>query len=110
MLVAFSVRSQRMMRRGGRPAILQSCAASEPEADSCVEACDPIVRHNAQAAGQRFGLASREWLPNIEQPKKYKTHEEIFPVEWGSGGHKSQRTIVVGGMRVEEGGQRAAEK
>ncbi len=22
-----------------------------------------------------------EWLPNIEQPKKYKTHQQIFPVE-----------------------------
>src|SRR4029077_187135 len=51
-----------------------------PQSQRRVNSRDPIIRHDSQAAGERFGLPRGERLPNIEDPKKYKAQQQIFPV------------------------------
>src|SRR5882672_1671796 len=52
----------------------------DPQSQRRVNSRDPIIRHDSQAAGERFGLPCGERLPNIEDPKKYKAQQQIFPV------------------------------
>src|SRR5579864_855390 len=52
-----------------------------PQSQRRVNSRDPIIRHDSQAAGERFGLPRGERLPNIEDTKKYKAQQQIFPVE-----------------------------
>ena len=82
------------LRRGVCERRLQAGGASEPQADSGVNSGDPIVGHDAPAAGERFGLARGEGLPNIEQPKKYKTYKQIFPVQGGRDRDYSKQNAI----------------
>ena len=66
------------------PTVLQNLKAGcarEPQSDCGVNACDPVVCHDAPAAGKGLGLSRWERLPDIENAKKYKTQQQIFPVE-----------------------------
>ena len=59
----------------------KSSCPRDPQSERRVDSGDPIVRHDSQAAGKGFGLPRRKRLPNIEDSKKYKTQQQIFPVE-----------------------------
>src|ERR1700691_2570851 len=74
--------------------LLQTRSARKPQADACVNSRDPIVRHDAPTSGQRFRLARRERLPDIKDAKKYKTQEQLFPVERGAQGDQTKRRRV----------------
>src|SRR5579862_6433222 len=54
--------------------------ARNPQAQGRVNSRHPIIRHDSQASGERFGLPRGERLPNIEHTKKYKAQQQIFPV------------------------------
>src|SRR5690242_8529456 len=60
---------------------LKADRARDPQSQCCVNSGDPVIRHDSQAAGERFGLPRGERLPNIEGPKKYKAQQQTFPVE-----------------------------
>src|SRR5207302_8836714 len=59
---------------------LESQSSDEPESECGVSACDPVISHDAQAAGQKFRSARRKRFPDIEDAKKYKSRDQIFPV------------------------------
>src|ERR1700674_1427255 len=61
--------------------ILKPERSRSPQSQRRVNSRDPIIRHDSQAAGERFGLPRGERLPNIEDPKKYKAQQKIFPVD-----------------------------
>src|SRR6267143_1061110 len=41
---------------------------------------DPVIGHDSQAAGKRFGLPRGKRFPDIKDTKKYKAQLQIFPV------------------------------
>src|ERR1700722_11058807 len=61
---------------------LEAKRPRDPQTQRRVNSRDPIIRHDSQAAGERFGLPRGERLPNIEDTKKYKAQQQIFPVGW----------------------------
>src|SRR5258708_12430558 len=67
-------------RRRGLPQILNSNSPGDPQPQRRVNSRNPIVRHDSQAAGERFGLPRGKGLPNIEYPKKNKAQKQIFPL------------------------------
>src|ERR1700733_13545683 len=73
----------------GRQSKAQS--SDEPESQSGVSARYPVVGHDAKTAGQKFGAPRRKRLPNIEDAKKYKSRQQIFPVQ--QSGRESGRDL-----------------
>ena len=63
------------------------CSATLQQNGS-VHARHPIVGHDAPAAGKHFQAPHRRRLPNIENPKKYKSEQQIFPV------HEAEREKI----------------
>src|SRR5260370_15296950 len=53
----------------------------DSQTDGGINARHPIVRHDAPPAMQFFEAANGEWLPDIKGTKKYKTREQVVPVE-----------------------------
>ena len=53
----------------------------DPQSQRRVNSRDPVIGHDSQAAGEGFGLPRGKRLPNIEDTKKYKAQQQIFPVE-----------------------------
>jgi len=74
----------------------QTYRSREPQAERGVNSRYPVIRHDTPSTRQRFGLARREWLPNIKYAKKYKTEQQIFPVEDRAERDKTERDALPG--------------
>src|SRR5579863_326170 len=68
----------------------QSQCAGEPQAQTRIDGGDPVVGHDAPAAGKRFRLSRGKRLPDIEHAKKYKTQQQILPVKGPIEGDESE--------------------
>src|SRR5438445_12651054 len=58
---------------------LQPQNSEEPEPECSISACDPVISHDAQAAGQKLRAERRKRLPDIANATKYKSHHQILP-------------------------------
>src|SRR6266850_5788994 len=52
----------------------------DAESQRRVNSRDPVIGHDSQAAGKRFGLPRGKRFPDIKDTKKYKAQQQIFPV------------------------------
>jgi hypothetical protein len=66
-------------------------SARKPQSDRGINAGDPVIRHDTPATGKRLGLSRWKRLPDIENAKKYKTEEQIFPVEGRAHDYETRR-------------------
>ena len=64
----------------GEQCVLESRRPRDPQTNRGINSGHPIVCHDSPAAGQGLGLTRGKRFPNIERSKKYKTHQQIFPV------------------------------
>ena len=76
---------------GGFAEWSQAEGAREPDAESCVKACDPVVGHDAQATPKGLGLSRWERLPDIEDAKEDETEQQIFPAKGRLVGDEAER-------------------
>src|SRR5882762_6415229 len=72
----------RLKRRPTKPCVRQLLKADrpgDPESQRRVNSRDPVIGHDSQAAGKRFGLPRGKRFPDVEDTKKYKAQQQIFP-------------------------------
>src|ERR1700732_2411866 len=79
---------------------LNANCAGNPQPQRRVNSRNPVVRHDSQAAGERFGLPRGERLPDIEYPKKYKAQQQIFPVGQDRHTHSERMSAPQDGFAV----------
>src|SRR6266403_472155 len=73
----------RLKRRPTKPCVrqlLKPDRSRNPQSQRRVNSRDPVIGHDSQAAGKRFGLPRGKRFPDIEYSKKYKAQQQIFPV------------------------------
>src|SRR5713101_4287012 len=90
----------------------QAKVEHQPQHDCGVDARHPVVGHDAPAARKPLEPPYWKRLPDIEDAKKYKTREQVFPVQEAQGKINSvgEKIRVVRDLRRKRDGEECQHK